>query len=284
MALSMGRISSPSTSPTITLSAFMRRARLTRSATEISPTPSRLAGLASSATMSGCRSGTASKPSSNACSMVTIRSRGGISAASARRSVVFPEFIAPETTMFFLALTAAPRNEARSASRVPMSVRSARERSEYRCRRIDTEGRAVTAINADNRLPSGKRRSSSGRARSNRRSESPKRLAAERTRSMSSWSESAIGCISCLEPFANVAHTRSHPLISMFSISGSSIRAWSRPMPNNASSTAWASCSSSVVLSKGSHPPSEPDVRSSRCAKTCWRANSRRSSATRPAA
>ena len=90
---------------------------------------------------------------------------------------------------------------------------------------MDTAGRADTAISADSRLPSGSRRSTSGRAMSNRRSARPNRLAADRTISMTSSSESAIGGISRFDPSANVAHTRSHPLMSMFSMSGSSIEA-----------------------------------------------------------
>ena len=75
MALSIGSTSSPSTSPTITRSAFMRSDLRTRSATGILPSPSMFAGRASSATMSGCRFEPVSSPSSKACSMVTMRSR-----------------------------------------------------------------------------------------------------------------------------------------------------------------------------------------------------------------
>ncbi len=113
MALSIGSTSSPRTSPTMTRSAFMRSDRRTRSATGIRPSPSMLAGRASSATMSGWRVEPVSRPSSKACSIVTIRSRRSISAASARSRVVFPEFIAPDTTMFFRARTAAASSERR---------------------------------------------------------------------------------------------------------------------------------------------------------------------------
>ena len=44
---------------------------------------------------------------------MTTRSRGGIADAIARINVVFPEFIAPPTTMFFRARTAAARKLAR---------------------------------------------------------------------------------------------------------------------------------------------------------------------------
>ena len=237
MAFSIGRISSPRTSPTMTRSAFIRSDRRTRSATGIRPAPSMLAGRASSATMSGCRDEPVSSPSSNACSMVTMRSRSSISAARARSKVVFPEFMAPETTMFFRARTAAPRKDRNPWSMAPMAHSSSSDRSAKRCRRMETAGRAATAMRADRRAPPGSWRSSSGRAASNRRSASPKRPPAERRRSTSSSSESATGSMSRLDPSANVAQTWSHPLMSMFSISSSSTNDWRRPRPNSASRT-----------------------------------------------
>ena len=105
---------------------------------------------------------------------------------------------------------------------------------------METAGRVVTAITAESRLPSGSRRSTSGRARSNRRSARPNRLAAVRTISITSSSDPAIGGIRRFDPSAKVAQTRSHPLMSMFSISGSSISVWRPPMPNRASRTDWA--------------------------------------------
>ena len=128
----------------------------------------------------------------------------------------------------------------------PMAHRSSSERSAKRCRRIDTAGRAATAITADRRAPPGNWRSSSGRAMSNRRSARPNRPAAKRRRSTSSSSESATGSINRFDPSANVAHTRSHPLMSMFSMPSSSTSGWRRPRPNRASRTDWARrCSSS---------------------------------------
>ena len=54
-----------------------------------------------------------------------------------------------------------------------------------------------------------------------------------------------MGGIRCFDPSAKVTHTRSQPLMSMFSMSGSSIRRCSPAMPNRASRTAWASACSS---------------------------------------
>ncbi len=228
--------------------------------------------------MSGWRADPVSSPSSNDCSMVTRRSLGSISAASARSRVVLPEFIAPETTMFFLARTAAPSSDRRSGSIVPMAERSSSDRSAKRCRRIEIAGRAETAMSAESRAPPGSWRSSSGRAVSNRRSERPNRPAADRTRSTNSSSESATAGISRLVPSAKVAQTRSHPLTSIFSISGSSTSTWRRPRPNRASRTDWASSRSSVGVSSGAPESWSDCARASRCRNACWRANSRRSS------
>ncbi len=111
MALSMGSTSSPSTSPTITRSAFIRSARRTRSETAISPRPRRWPAAPRAPPGRGAGRWSASRPSSRACSMVTMRSRGGTSAAKARSIVVLPEFMAPETTMFLRARTAAANRD-----------------------------------------------------------------------------------------------------------------------------------------------------------------------------
>ena len=171
----------------------MRSDRRTSCAMPIAPTPSVFASRDSIATASGCRSTWRSRPSSSACSMVTMRSSGLISAARARNSVVLPEFMAPDMRMFRFARTAAASIRARSSSRVSSPTRSSRLWSERRCRLMSITGRAVTAITAERRLPSGSRRSSSGCAASNRRSDSPKRAAADLTMATSSSSLSAMG-------------------------------------------------------------------------------------------
>ena len=70
-----------------------------RAANELAATPTapflRVAGRASSRTTCGC-----SSRSSAVSSMVTIRSDGSIARASALQHVVFPELVAPDTTMF----------------------------------------------------------------------------------------------------------------------------------------------------------------------------------------
>ena len=95
IALSIVTISSPRTSPTITRDGFWRSDRRTSSAIDTPPRPSELGSRSSNATTLGCASSNLSSPSSRARSTVISRSCGGISAASARSSVVFPEFVEP---------------------------------------------------------------------------------------------------------------------------------------------------------------------------------------------
>ena len=70
---------------------------------------------------------------------------------------------------FIRARTAAVRNIASRSSMVPSSTNRSRNICWYRLRRIDTAGRSPAPITADNRDPSGSRRSSSGLARVNGR-------------------------------------------------------------------------------------------------------------------
>ena len=126
MAFNMGRTSSPRTSPTMTRSAFIRSALRTRRAIEMAPSPSALAGRASRATRSGCRSGTESKSQLKGLLDGHDPFVWGMAAAIARINVVLPEFIAPPTTMFFRARTAADRKLAIVTSRLPISTRSSR--------------------------------------------------------------------------------------------------------------------------------------------------------------
>ena len=74
----------------MTLSAFMRSARRTRRATLDTALPFRICVTRFQRYEIGMTTGMSSRPSSNACSMVTTRSRAGISADRARMRVVFP--------------------------------------------------------------------------------------------------------------------------------------------------------------------------------------------------
>ena len=197
------------------------------------------------ATLSGCRSTWRSRPSSRACSIVTRRSEGLISAARALSSVVLPEFIAPEIRMLRLARTAEASIRARSSSSVPSRTRSSKLWSERRCLRMSMTGRGVTAITAERRLPSGSRRSSSGWAASNLRSESPKRAAADLIMATSSSSFSAIGPKHIFSPLAKVTKALSAPFTSMFSTSSSSMKTCNRPRPKSIAITSSTSTFSS---------------------------------------
>ena len=125
--------------------------------------------------------------------MVTSRSRGGISAASARSRVVLPTLVPPATRMFFRARTTAARNAASCVVQGAEAVRSARDALASRWRRIDTHGRPVTAITANSRPPSGSWTLTRGVARSKRRSSVPARAAMVRISSISSASLAATG-------------------------------------------------------------------------------------------
>ena len=95
--------------------------------------------------------------------------------------------------MFIRAVTAACRKHASWSSMVPSSTRVDRNICGYRFRRIDTTGRSAADITADNRDPSGSRRSSSGFARLNGRAFSDTRDARFCTIWIRSSSVAAIG-------------------------------------------------------------------------------------------
>jgi hypothetical protein len=177
IASSMATISSPRTSPTITRDGFSRSPALTNSAIPISPWPSTLASRASNATTLGCRSlrPGSCRPNSKAFSMVTSRSSAGTSLSSARSMVVFPTPVPPAMITFLRALTRARKNSARPASMAPSSISCCRNTRTSRCRRIDRQGRWLTSMIANRRLPSGSRRFRRGWARSKRRGTCPSR-------------------------------------------------------------------------------------------------------------
>ena len=87
--------------------------------------------------------------------------------------MVLPALVAPAIMMFFRAATAAVRKPPSSGSSVPLATRSARNTLPSRARRMEIAGRSVTSITADNREPSGRRRSSCGWAVSKGRLDSP---------------------------------------------------------------------------------------------------------------
>ena len=91
IALSITKISSPSTSPTITRSGRIRLDTISRSRIGTAPSPSAFASRSSIGTMSGWACWSSSRPSSRARSIVISRSSGPISAASARSMTVFPD-------------------------------------------------------------------------------------------------------------------------------------------------------------------------------------------------
>ena len=107
MAWSMSRVSPPRHSPTTMRSGRIRRVCLTRQRMSISPSPSREGGLVSSRTT--CSWG---KSSSAESSQVMIRSLAWMKPPRMLMSVVFPEPVPPETTMFRWLSTAILRKSA----------------------------------------------------------------------------------------------------------------------------------------------------------------------------
>jgi catechol 2,3-dioxygenase-like lactoylglutathione lyase family enzyme len=95
----------PRTSPTTIRSGRIRRAFRTRSRTVTAPAPSTNAGRASSPMTCGC-----ARRSSAASSIVMSRSCGETKDDSTPRSVVLPELVPPEMTMFVRARTHSGRN------------------------------------------------------------------------------------------------------------------------------------------------------------------------------
>jgi len=130
----------------------------------------------------------------------------------------------------------------------PRATRSSRLTLVSRWRRITTDGRGFTHAVAANREPSSSRRCSRGCAWLNGRAFTSDRDAKNDKKSISSSSESATGGPSTSVPSFNSSHTRSKPLMMMFSIRSSSISGCSRPNRNKALNTARArpSCSGTV--------------------------------------
>ena len=115
----MSRASPPRTSPTRIRSGRIRSALRTRARTLTPPTPSTLAGRASNAITCGW-----DRRSSAASSIVMSRSSAPMNDERTPSSDVLPEPVPPDTTMFALARTQAPRNPAIDSVRVPSRTRS----------------------------------------------------------------------------------------------------------------------------------------------------------------
>ena len=96
--------------------------------------------------------------------MVTSRSHDGMAEASPRSIVVLPIAVPPVTRTLRLARTSAVRKVSSARSMVPFSRSWARVTLAKRWRRIETDGRAVTAMTADTRSPPGSWKFTIGRA------------------------------------------------------------------------------------------------------------------------
>ncbi len=226
-----------------------------RSDNVTSPLPSMFIGRAWSASWSGCKSANRSMPSSNESSIVTILCSGGTSLINARRSVVFPDPVPPEITIFRRAATAATKNWRSGSSSIPRATNSSRLESSKRCRRMTRLGRRETSITAKSREPSAICRFSSGLPASNRRSELPVRAAIRRINSTSALSESTIGPRRSLRPSRSRTHTESHPRMWMSVTSSSSSNGCKRPKPST-SDTHRAISSPSISVGSAALPSS----------------------------
>ena len=132
----------------------------------MSPSPSRLGCLVCMATVSGSPTW-----SSNTSSQVITRSRGGMAAARQLRVVVFPDWVAPATTMLSPVTTAASRNRAHWPLIVPSRTSSASEcaRSTNRRMLIAQWRRVMSGMTTWSREPSPRVASTNGLDRSTRR-------------------------------------------------------------------------------------------------------------------
>ena len=128
----------------------------------ISPVPSAVAGRVSNRTTCGCGSRNSAMSSS-----VMMRSVVGTSAASALRSVVLPDDVAPLTST----LQRAPTMRVEQIGDVGRCERGQRQRRVWQTRRIVRHGPSTATgwMTAHTREPSGKRASTVGFERSIRR-------------------------------------------------------------------------------------------------------------------
>ena len=118
------RASGPRTSPTIRYSGRIRRDSRTRSRSVISPVPSAAAGRVCMATWSQL-----ARPSSKTSSQEMTRRERGSSPASARRSVVLPACVPPETRTDSPTQTAAARKSRIGGGTMSTATRSSRVRA-----------------------------------------------------------------------------------------------------------------------------------------------------------
>ena len=239
----MSRVSAPRTSPTTIRSGRMRSDSRTRSRRVTAPSPSRFGCRHCIATTSG-RSTRSSKTSSH----VTMRSRAGTAARRQFSSVVLPAPTAPATTTDRPACTEASRNRAAAGEHDPRSTSSAHEwaRRPTNLRTLTDQWSVIGGIATCSRLPSGRRASTNGCARSRRR---PARANMRSTISSTSRASRTRPVSSC-SPL-RATKTRPGSLTQISSTSGSSISGVSAPKPR----MRWRSRSTSCSAS-GGRPPS----------------------------
>ena len=132
-ATSRSSASGPRTSPTIRHSGRMRKDSRTRSRSVISPVPSAAAGRVCMATWSQFAS-----PSSKTSSQEMTRRERGNSPASARRSVVLPACVPPDTSTDRPTPTAAARKSRIGGGTMSAATRSSRVRARWMCLRMLT--------------------------------------------------------------------------------------------------------------------------------------------------
>jgi hypothetical protein len=166
MAWSMSSASGPRHSPTMMRSGRMRRALMTSSRMVTSPLPSMLGGRFSSRMTCFWRI-----CNSAASSMVMMRSPAGMKLDRTFSSVVLPEPVPPEMTMFSRPRVQADRNSTRSGVMVPKASRSSTVRgSRLNLRTVSTGPVSDTGgMMALTREPSGRRASTIGLESSQRR-------------------------------------------------------------------------------------------------------------------
>ena len=194
--------------------------------------PSRLAWRVCMATTSG--SGTCSSKTS---STVTTRSRAGIEAHRAFKSVVLPAWVPPATRMFRPAATAPSRNRAACSVNVPSATISSNDATLRMNLRMLTAmwARVICGITTCSRDPSGNMASTNGVLKSMRR---PDVRSIRSTRS-ATWSAVRITVVSSERP-RRAMNTRPGSLIQISSTVGSSSSGCNGPNPATRSSTARA--------------------------------------------
>lgn len=246
-ATSRSNASASRTSPTISRSGRMRNASFTSRRNGTSPVPSRLGWRHWSPTQSRF-----SRLSSKTSSQVTTRWLAGMLPARARTIVVFPACVAPETSTFRPAVTAASRKRAARGVSDPWDTRSSNRwaRAMY-LRMFTAHALAVIGGMATcNRSPPTRAASTKGWEMSSRR---PEDRSIRSTRSRTDW-WSRIVVVSSGRP-ERAMKIRPGSLIQISSTAGSSRYCWSGPRPATESSSSFATPSESPRA--GTSPASE---------------------------